>query len=37
MYVFYNKKINHDQNKNKNAVLEVINKSSNVEKYFIIL
>jgi hypothetical protein len=37
MYVFYNKKINHDQNKNKNTVLKVINKSSNAKKYFIIL
>jgi hypothetical protein len=35
--VFYNKGIRHDDNKNKNRVLEVLNTSENVDQWFIYL
>lgn len=37
MPVFYHKNIGHDINKNKNAVLNIINNSANTEEYFIYL
>ena len=33
--VFYCPEINHDQNKNKNLVLNIINNSNNIDQYFI--
>jgi hypothetical protein len=33
--VFYDKTIDHDTNKNKNVVLNIINNSSNAKEYFI--
>ena len=35
--VFYKKEIKHDENKNKNKVLEIINNNPDYLKYFIIL
>ena len=35
--VFYSKHIGHDQNKNKNAVLNTINNATNTDEYFIYL
>jgi len=37
MPVFYHKNIGHDQNKNKNIVLNIINNASNYIEYFIYL
>jgi hypothetical protein len=35
--IFYHKDIKHDLNKNKNLVLNIINKSTNITEYFIYL
>jgi len=35
--VFYHKKISHDENKNKNIVLNIINNTTDVTEYFIYL
>lgn len=35
--VFYHKKIYHHDNKNKNCVLNIINNTTNIDKYFIYL
>ena len=37
LLVFYKKNISHDDNKNKNRVLEVINNNENTDQYFIYL
>lgn len=35
--IFYEKNVKHNDNKNKNLVLNIINNSTNIEKYFIYL
>jgi hypothetical protein len=37
MVVFYDKDIGHNENKNKNMVLNIINTATNTDKYFICL